>query len=96
MTPKQLQTLHLLKTDFVFHAPRVLKVLSKDGKIVPLILNKAQLHIHARLETQLRETGKVRALILKGRQQGASTYIAARFYWKINFLDGKNGVPEGL
>jgi hypothetical protein len=41
-----------------------------------LELNKAQLYIHERLEAQRQgETGKVRALILKGRQQGASTYI---------------------
>ncbi len=92
MTPRQLQILHALKTDFAFYAPRALKVLSKDGKIVPLILNKAQLHIHARLEAQLRETGKVRALILKGRQQGASTMIAARLYWKIQFRKGKKAV----
>jgi len=92
VTPEQLQTLHRLKNDFVFYAPRVLKVLSKDGRIVPLVLNRAQLHINALLEAQLRDSGKVRALILKGRQQGASTFIAARFYWKLQFRKGKKAV----
>jgi len=34
------------------------------------------------LEKQKRETGRVRALILKGRQQGCSTYVGGRFYWQ--------------
>ena len=33
-------------------------------------MNRAQHYIHERLEAQLKETGKVRAIILKGRQQG--------------------------
>lgn len=40
--------------------------------------------MHQQLEKQLKETGKVRAFILKGRQQGISTYIAARFYHKAS------------
>jgi hypothetical protein len=47
---------------------------------VPLALNRAQRYVHERLEEQRARTGKVRALILKGRQQGISTYVAARFY----------------
>jgi hypothetical protein len=92
MTPRQLANLHALKSDFAFYAPRALKVLSKEGKVVPLALNTTQLHIHAKLEAQLRSTGKVRALILKGRQQGASTFIAARFYWKLQFRKGKRAL----
>ena len=62
-------------------------VLDKDGARRPLIFNRAQRFIHARIEEQKRLTGKVRAIILKGRQQGASTYIGARFYCisSINF-----------
>jgi hypothetical protein len=92
MTPNRLKTLHRLVNDFEFYAPNVLKIVDKDGNIVPFVLNKAQLHIHQRLEQQLRETGKVRALILKGRQQGASTYIQGRFYWKLQFRKGKKAV----
>lgn len=45
-------------------------------------MNKAQLYLHNRLEAQKKRTGKVRAIVLKGRQQGVSTYIGARFYHK--------------
>ena len=51
-------------------------------------MNTAQRYIHAALEKQLEETGKVRGIILKGRQQGASTYIQARFTWKVTHRKG--------
>lgn len=63
---------------FCRKAPLVIK--TKDSKLVPFKLNKAQRYIHEKLERQKKATGKVRAWILKGRQQGVSTYIAARFY----------------
>jgi hypothetical protein len=72
-----------LKNDFAHYASKCLKIRPKDGQIYPLILNKAQLHIHQIVEQQKRETGKIRAIILKGRQQGCSTYIEARFYWLV-------------
>lgn len=78
-----------LRTDFEFYAPRCLAILTKAGKIVQFELNKAQQHIHQQLEEQLQRTGKVRAIVLKGRQQGASTYIAGRFYWRASGEFGK-------
>lgn len=61
----------------------------KSGVERKFEMNRAQLYVHERLETQLRETGKVRALILKGRQQGISTYVQARYFHKIITKRGK-------
>lgn len=47
-----------------------LKIADKLGKTEPFVWNKAQHYIHAKLEEQKARTGKVRAIILKGRQQG--------------------------
>jgi len=77
-----------LKNDFVHYAPRCLRIRTKEGRVAPLSLNKAQLYIHERLEAQRKEKGYVRALLLKGRQQGASTYTEARFYWKVTHRKG--------
>jgi hypothetical protein len=44
--------------------------------------------LHGRLEAQRAATGKVRALILKARQQGSSTFIQARFYWRASHEKG--------
>lgn len=78
-----------LRTDFEFYAPRCMKILTKAGEMVPLQLNRAQRYIHQKLEEQREKTGKVRAIVLKGRQQGASTYIGARFYWRASGEFGK-------
>lgn len=77
------------KDDFILYAQENLKIRSKSGRIEPLKLNAAQRHIHAALEAQLKKTGRVRALVLKGRQQGCSTYVEARFYWKVTHGRGK-------
>src|SRR5262249_39567218 len=69
-----------IEADFESFAGSQLMIRSKSGAIEPLKFNAAQQHIHARIEAQRESTGKVRALILKGRQQGCSTYVAARFY----------------
>jgi hypothetical protein len=78
------------KDDFAHYAATCLKLRSKQGRIVPFELNTAQAHIHAALEKQLAETGRVRAVILKGRQQGCSTYVEARFYWKVTHHKGRS------
>jgi hypothetical protein len=77
-----------LKDDFSHYASKCLKIRTKGGKIEPLVLNQAQLYLHGRLEAQRQRTGKVRALVLKGRQQGISTYIGGRYYWRATHTKG--------
>lgn len=73
-----------LNTDlkyFCAHAPLLIK--NKITSQVEIYrFNFAQEFVHKQLEKQRREMGRVRALILKGRQQGMSTYVAARFIHK--------------
>lgn len=85
-----LDALRKLRDDFTYYAPRCLSIKDKSGSIVPLTLNQAQLHAHGLLEMQLNQTGRIRALILKGRQQGISTYIEARNYHKTSLNKGKS------
>jgi len=66
--------------DYLVFAAQHLRIRTKSGAIAPFVLNRAQRFIHGKLEAQAMDIGKVRALILKGRQQGCSTYIAGRFY----------------
>lgn len=79
----------LLATEFDFYAPRCLKVKDKGGNIIPFQMNRAQIHLHNAIEQQRASTGKVRALCLKGRQQGISTYWEGRFYWRTSMARGK-------
>ncbi len=89
MTDYELQIRKKLKYDFVHYAEKCLKITPKEAQLVPFVLNKAQLYIHERIQKQLNETGKVRAIILKGRQQGCSTYVAGRYYHIVSHNFGK-------
>lgn len=71
-----------LVEDFSFFARKCLYIRDKHGAIVPFKLNRAQTFLHEKLEAQ-RSKGKVRAIIVKGRQLGISTYLQARFYWRL-------------
>lgn len=69
-----------LRRYFPLYAKTLLKIRTKEGAIEDFLINAAQTILHDRLESQKSKTGKVRALILKGRQQGCSTYVGGRFY----------------
>jgi hypothetical protein len=75
--------------NFPIFAKNFLKIRTKSGRVENFRLNRAQEYLHSRLEQQLEKTGKVRAIILKGRQQGCSTYVQARFFHKVSTTCGK-------
>jgi hypothetical protein len=77
-----------MRTDLAAYATECLMIRTKSGEVRPLVFNRAQRHIHAQLEAQHTATGKVRALILKGRQQGCSTYVGGRFFHRATHEHG--------
>jgi hypothetical protein len=62
----------------------------KDGSIVPFKLNRGQLLMDSLLERQWKEKGYVRALVIKARQVGISTYTEGRFFWKVTGTKNSN------
>lgn len=77
-----------LRDDYQHYASKCLKIRTKAGHIEPFIFNEAQCFLHSQLEQQRSETGKVRALVLKGRQQGISTYVGGRYYHRATHSRG--------
>lgn len=77
------QAIRRVRENLLVHIAHCAKIKDKAGKIVPFRLNRAQRYVHERLEMQIAETGMARALILKGRQQGISTYLGERFYHQV-------------
>jgi len=75
------------KNNFRLFAKDIVRIRTKDTEIEPLILNSAQTLLHNAAEKMLAETGWVRLIGLKGRQQGFSTYVAARGYWRATLWD---------
>lgn len=84
------EKLKRLRDDFTYFAKHCLRIRTKSGEVVPFELNRAQKHLHDRLERQRKATGRVRAIILKGRQMGCSTYLQGRFYWRMWGAKGLN------
>lgn len=88
---RTLQLLAKYREDLNLYARDCLTIRDKGGVVERFPgFNTAQKYIHQQIEAQLERTGKVRALILKGRQQGASTYTAIRFYRKATLHRGTN------
>src|SRR5215831_3495679 len=77
-----------MQTDLPAYAAKCLMIRTKSGEVRPLVLNRAQRHIHEQLRAQHDATGKVRALILKGRQQVCSTYVGGRFFHRATHEHG--------
>ena len=69
-----------LRTDLPYFAEHALKLRPKTGAVVPFVFNAAQLKLHEAIERQKTEHGRVRVVVLKARQLGISTYIAARLF----------------
>ncbi len=84
---KKRENLIEYEKDFSKFANDNLKIITKDAKkgFVNFHFNDCQNLITEILDKQLEETGKVRAIILKARQQGISTYCAGRVFWKTYF-----------
>ena len=70
------------KHDLPLYAGDVLRIMDKGGSLVPFHVNAAQAAMHRILEEQRERTGRVRAVVLKGRQCGSSTYLVARGHHK--------------
>ena len=61
-------------------AEHALKLRSKIGPLEPFIFNDSQRRLHGLIEEQKAKTGRVRVVVLKARQLGISSYVAARYF----------------
>jgi hypothetical protein len=77
-----------LRADYPYFAARCLKIRAKSGELQPFLFNGVQDYVHQRLEQQKQRSGRVRALVLKARQEGVSTYVAGRFYHQASTRHG--------
>lgn len=76
--------------DYRFFSENCLKIKDKLGNTVPFEWNSAQEMLHEFVEKQKAETGRVRVINVKGRQQGCSTYWGGRFYHNTTMNRGRN------
>jgi hypothetical protein len=89
MSQAAIDKIRKLKADYEKYSQLVLNIRTKSGKIEPFVLNESQRYLHERIEDQIRRTGKARVVVLKGRQQGISTYTQGRYYWRTSMNRGR-------
>jgi len=80
------------KSDFEWFCKTFVRIKPKRGGIVPLIFNDAQRIIWDSFQKQMNLQGYIRAVIVKGRQQGCSTFIQAYLCWRVFFVGGQNAL----
>lgn len=76
------EKLRRIRRDFPYFAREFLRIRTKEGQVVPFVLNEAQRRLWKVIERQLAETGRVRLIVLKARQLGISTFSVALIYWQ--------------
>lgn len=81
-----------LRDDFPYYAQKALKIRTKDAKIAPLKLNAAQEILQDAIQRQLAEKGRIRIIILKGRQQGLSTMVGGFLYHQVSQSRAKKAI----
>lgn len=81
-----------LLNDYAFYAQHAVKIRTKQAEIKPLILNQPQRRLHEVVEAQLAKEGRVRIVILKARQQGFSTYVSGRLYFRLSQNKATKGI----
>lgn len=79
-----------LRDDLELYCANLVKIQGKDGSVLPFRWREAQRILHAKIERQRESRGLVRAIVLKARRLGVSTYVAARFYQKSTLWLGRN------
>jgi hypothetical protein len=75
-----------MSNDFWLFARNALKIEGKEpGSVYDFDFNDAQKILHAAIVLMMAEIGFVRIIIVKGRQQGISTYLQLRLFWIAYF-----------
>ena len=91
MTPAA-QVIEGWMDDFPTFAREGLRILDHRKHEVPLHLNPMQVRLHEAILEQLGTLGYVRLIILKSRQLGCTTFVAAWYFWHLVLgIDPPNG-----
>jgi len=78
-----------LRENLPEYSERFIKIRpKKGGLLIPLIFNQAQMMLHHFIEDIVKLNQPVRICVCKSRQQGMSTYVAARYLHKATLNPG--------
>jgi hypothetical protein len=75
------QRIERYRRDFPFYAKHVLKIVNKEGEVVPFKLNRMQERIWQVIRQEMDAKRPVRIYVLKARQLGSSTFFLGLQFW---------------
>jgi hypothetical protein len=84
--------LRALRAALPIYCRHALKIQTKGGLLTELDENLPQRLLAARVEAQRRRTGRVRVVVLKARQEGISTWCAARIFHGTTLWSNRRGL----
>lgn len=87
LSPAKREFLNVCCQDFEFFSAEVLNIVDKKGRLIPFLWNNPQQQVW-----EVVSSGRQRVGILKARQEGISTWIAAYFFWKVLFNNHERAV----
>lgn len=85
-------TLKRFLRDFNYYGEACLSIRTKKATIETFRMKFAQRLIHEKLAAQYKKENRVRAIILKARQEGVSTYTAARFFRRLHLMPNQDAL----
>lgn len=75
------ETLQLLRDDFPTYTKINIKIIDKNGKLVPFILNRMQRVLWNIILSLISQSKPIRIYLIKARQLGSTTLFSAILYW---------------
>lgn len=81
-----------LRNDTPWYAEKFLRIVNKDAQNVPLKPSAGQLALDEILEQQRSEGKPMRALVLKARQVGISTWVQAKMIHRCTLRENQNAI----
>lgn len=78
-----------LRSWFPDYARVNLKITDKDGKLIPLLLNRMQIVLWAIILQLIKQGKPIRLYLIKARQLGSTTFFTAILFWLITLNKNK-------
>ena len=69
-----------------------IRIINKENQRVFMKLNNAQNKLYAKCKEQMEKNNQIRLVIIKGRQQGISTFCRAMILWKLSYYPQTTGL----
>ena len=90
--PQAIDDVGRYRGDLPAFCSECLVIRTKSAELMPFEFNDAQRVMSAIATRQLREEGRIRIIVLKARQEGISTWTAARNYRRVSMYENQNAL----